>query len=165
VGYEPSGARRERGGAEIVDDLDATAARGPFDLLVCTEVLEHLADPTAALRTLRAKAAPGAILLVTVPHCENDYLREALAGFEAGISQPPMFNPWEHLSYFRPVDLRRLLEREGFAVMVDLGLARDAKAAMASRADSFGASLTTIARVAKRLLTGRPSTQLLCRAA
>lgn len=39
---------------------------GAFDLVVCTQVLEHLEDPAAALRELR-RVARGAVL-VTVPH-------------------------------------------------------------------------------------------------
>lgn len=39
---------------------------GSFDLVVCTEVLEHVADPPVALRELRRVARDAAIL--TVPH-------------------------------------------------------------------------------------------------
>jgi SAM-dependent methyltransferase len=38
-----------------------------FDLLVATDVVEHLDDDAGALRELRRVAAPGACLLVTVP--------------------------------------------------------------------------------------------------
>jgi 2-polyprenyl-3-methyl-5-hydroxy-6-metoxy-1,4-benzoquinol methylase len=40
----------------------------PFDAIVVADVLEHLVDPWAALRTLRAWAAPGAQLAVSVPN-------------------------------------------------------------------------------------------------
>ena len=42
-------------------------ADGSFDLLLATDVLEHVRDDGAALRELRRVAAPGALLLVTVP--------------------------------------------------------------------------------------------------
>ncbi|MEO8966766.1 MAG: class I SAM-dependent methyltransferase [Solirubrobacteraceae bacterium] len=38
-----------------------------FDLILATDVLEHLEDDLAAMRELRRVAAPGARLLVTVP--------------------------------------------------------------------------------------------------
>ena len=38
-----------------------------FDLVLATDVIEHLADDRAALTELRRVAAPGATLLVTVP--------------------------------------------------------------------------------------------------
>ena len=40
---------------------------GAFDLVLATDVLEHVDDDVAALRELRRVAAPGAVLLVTVP--------------------------------------------------------------------------------------------------
>jgi SAM-dependent methyltransferase len=38
-----------------------------FDLVLMTDVLEHIADDTAALRELHRVAAPGATLILTVP--------------------------------------------------------------------------------------------------
>ena len=40
---------------------------GAFGLLLATDVLEHLDDDAGALRELRRVAAPGAVLVVTVP--------------------------------------------------------------------------------------------------
>jgi SAM-dependent methyltransferase len=40
---------------------------GAFDLILATDVLEHLKDDRAALRELRRVAAPGGRMLVTVP--------------------------------------------------------------------------------------------------
>ena len=42
-------------------------ADGSFDLILATDVLEHLRDDRAGLRELRRVAAPGAMLLCTVP--------------------------------------------------------------------------------------------------
>lgn len=42
--------------------------RGPFDLLLCTEVLEHVADWGRAFANIAELMAPGARLLVTCPH-------------------------------------------------------------------------------------------------
>ncbi len=38
-----------------------------FDLVICAEVLEHLADPDAALRELRRVIRPGGRLILSVP--------------------------------------------------------------------------------------------------
>jgi 2-polyprenyl-3-methyl-5-hydroxy-6-metoxy-1,4-benzoquinol methylase len=42
-----------------------------YDLIVFADVLEHLPDPWAALRRLRAVAAPGCRLLVSVPNVRH----------------------------------------------------------------------------------------------
>gem|GEM_PF-1640611 len=46
---------------------EQAARLGPFDVVVCSEVLEHLGDDRAAVRQLRALLAPGGTLVVTVP--------------------------------------------------------------------------------------------------
>ncbi len=59
-----------RGLAEIAegalpDQIPFGATR--FDLVVMTDVLEHLDDPGAALRALHARLKPGGSILITVP--------------------------------------------------------------------------------------------------
>jgi len=44
---------------------------GAFDVVVLSEVLEHLEDLDAALDQVRALLRPGGRLLVAVPHCET----------------------------------------------------------------------------------------------
>jgi len=43
------------------------APTASFDLVICSEVLEHMTDDVAALRRLRALLAPNGRLIVTVP--------------------------------------------------------------------------------------------------
>lgn len=59
----------ERGLTQVVrGTLDALPYEdASFGLLLATDVLEHLDDDVAALRELRRVAAPGAVLVVTVP--------------------------------------------------------------------------------------------------
>ena len=51
----------------VQSDLDHLAIQGRFDLVVATEVLEHLLDPAPALASLRACLGPRGRLLVSVP--------------------------------------------------------------------------------------------------
>ena len=167
VGYEPSAGRREVSGDQvrIVSSTDEIAEHGPYDLLICTEVLEHLSEPTHAIDALAANAKPGATLLVTVPCCTTAYMKTALDGFAAGQAQPPMFNPWEHLNYFRPEDLKALLARGGFRTIADLGRLHPARLALTSGVGGWRSDIETALRAGKRLVAAQPSTQLLCRAA
>ena len=41
---------------------------GPYDLVTLTDVLEHLEDPRACLRALRAQMNPGALLVISTPN-------------------------------------------------------------------------------------------------
>ena len=64
----PSSPHAGGRGADVVADLrDLPLADGEFDFVVCTEVLEHLAEPAEALRELRRVLRPGGGLLITVP--------------------------------------------------------------------------------------------------
>jgi SAM-dependent methyltransferase len=164
IGYEPSAIRLGgSSGVEVLRDLQEVSSRGPFDLLVCTEVLEHMAQPREALRFMRENARPDALLLITVPMCAESFVRTALDGFVRGEPQSPVFNPWEHLNYFSSLDLRHLLREEGFAPVADLGRGQSARAALGQlRNRSPARTVVDTLRVAKRLLSAPPSTQLVC---
>jgi len=67
---------------------------------VCTELLEHLENPAAALANVRPLLAPGARLVVTVPS-------GPMSAFDRHIG---------HQRHFRKQDLARVLEAAGFQV-------------------------------------------------
>jgi SAM-dependent methyltransferase len=57
---------------------------GPFDLVICTEVLEHVADWAVAFKSMNVLMAPGGKALITCPHFyqlhekPHDYWRPTL---------------------------------------------------------------------------------------
>jgi 2-polyprenyl-3-methyl-5-hydroxy-6-metoxy-1,4-benzoquinol methylase len=61
-----------RGIVASVYDLDQRLDQASYDLVLCTEVLEHLERPREALDQLRRLRAPGGRLVVTVPDGETD---------------------------------------------------------------------------------------------
>jgi len=70
--YEPIAAdlARRRGKWEIVEGAlpnDVPFRSERFDLIVMTDVLEHIDDDVGALKSIRALLAPGGRILLTVP--------------------------------------------------------------------------------------------------
>ena len=80
---------------------------GGFDVVVYSEVMEHLVDPRAEIATARRFLRPGGALYVTTPNFAS--LSRRLLGSRWNVIQYP-----EHLGYFTPRTLRRAVEAEGF---------------------------------------------------
>lgn len=51
----------------VQGDLGQRSGLGPFDLITCCDVLEHIEDDRSVLRNLRDMLAPGGTLLLTFP--------------------------------------------------------------------------------------------------
>ncbi|MSY15209.1 MAG: methyltransferase domain-containing protein, partial [Actinobacteria bacterium] len=52
---------------DVVCDILEIPTDEKFDLVICTEVLEHVPDPVSSLKKLFALAAEGGHVLITVP--------------------------------------------------------------------------------------------------
>jgi SAM-dependent methyltransferase len=79
-----------------VDDPEWTdETRGPFDMVVCVETLEHVENPRKVLRSIRSVLRPGDRLLVSTPNITHPHSR--LKMFLMGA--PYIFGP-SH--YYQP---------------------------------------------------------------
>ena len=82
VERDPDRAERARGKCQelIVADLAEALGKlsGPFDAIVCGDVLEHLGDPLAALRSVNQSLAPGGLVVVSVPNVAHLFMRLSL---------------------------------------------------------------------------------------
>lgn len=73
IEFSPAAARHAPDGLReriVVGDILAVAPTLPqraFDVIVCSEVLEHVPDPAAVVQRLAMLAKPGATLLFSVP--------------------------------------------------------------------------------------------------
>lgn len=89
---------------------------GPFDLILLQQVIEHVADPAALLRTLGSWLAPGGVVVLETPNLGGwDYrlFRERLWG---GYHFP------RHWVLFSRASLRRLAEAAGLDVVEQCSL-------------------------------------------
>lgn len=57
----------------IGDIYDGVLPAGAYDLVLCLETLEHVADPDAALHELLRVCAPGGRVVLTVPNGDLDH--------------------------------------------------------------------------------------------
>ncbi len=100
--------------------LPATAAleelpRGSFGLITLNHVLEHIANPTDVLASLRSLLAPGGLLWIEVPNAGS--LRARLAGLVRAQGMDEAYRAFPiHLMYYTARTLRRMLARAGWTV-------------------------------------------------
>jgi 2-polyprenyl-3-methyl-5-hydroxy-6-metoxy-1,4-benzoquinol methylase len=87
-----------------------------FDLVVCNDVIEHMADPWLFLDSLRAKMAPGSFLVGSFPNVryvgnlvEVIFLKEWRYTDEGILDRT-------HLRFFTAKSFSRLLRESGFVI-------------------------------------------------
>ena len=98
-------AKEPVAGVRAVRSLDEV---GDVDFLIMSNVLEHVSYPAELLGEAAAVLAPGGRLFIDVP-------LEMSAEAEIAVEEiPASFH--EHINYFTPRSLTRLLERGGFAL-------------------------------------------------
>jgi 2-polyprenyl-3-methyl-5-hydroxy-6-metoxy-1,4-benzoquinol methylase len=99
-----------------VEDVLPTLS-GPFDAILCYDVLEHLVDPSAVLARLRTLAAPGGHLHVSVPNARHFSLVKDLV-----VRGTFGYTDWghrdnTHLRWFTRRDIVAAVEAAGWHVV------------------------------------------------
>lgn len=61
-------ANRENGAPNVCYLSDKNAAQGQFDLIIASEVIEHVEEPDGFLSYLRTRLTPGGRLVLTLPN-------------------------------------------------------------------------------------------------
>lgn len=118
-GWQPTGVDRSRFAAAVANTIlpeSTIACRAEqfrserlFDVITCTDVIEHLRRPDFFLRAARSLLVPGGMLLVTTPNA-------------GGVLSRLMGSSWlhihrEHLWYFSRRHLVALLRQSGFELL------------------------------------------------
>jgi O-antigen biosynthesis protein len=97
---------------DVLDDLE-----GPFDTICCYDVLEHLPRPEDVLRRLRAAAAPGAHLQVSLPNARHFSLVRDLVLRGTFGSTASGHRDVTHLRWFTRRDIVAAVEAAGWQVV------------------------------------------------
>lgn len=107
--------------AATVEQMEAEGA-GPFDVILCLEVIEHVADPEAFVRACSRLIAPGGMMVVATL---NRTLRSLALGKVAAEYVlrwvPAGTHDWRQ--FLKPDEIRLMLSHEPVAVEGPFGLA------------------------------------------
>lgn len=77
-----------------------------FDIITCFHVLEHLADPLAAVKHALMLLKPGGLIIIEVPNLDS-------IGFQIFKHRWQPLEIPTHLNHFTPATLQKLLEAAG----------------------------------------------------
>jgi SAM-dependent methyltransferase len=98
-----------------IEKIELDLPPGSFDVLLLSEVLEHLVNPSLVLKKLRILMKPGAVVLAGSPNvCHRSVL---IMLFKGGWDyQPEGIMDATHLRWFSPRTYRALFEGAGYVV-------------------------------------------------
>jgi 2-polyprenyl-3-methyl-5-hydroxy-6-metoxy-1,4-benzoquinol methylase len=98
-----------------VEQIELDFPENSFDVVLLSEVLEHLADPWAVLRRLFKLMKPGALVFAGSPNvCHRHVIWTLLCG-DWPLDSKGVFDA-THLRWFSPASYRRMFENCGFVV-------------------------------------------------
>jgi SAM-dependent methyltransferase len=93
----------------VTDAAPLPLADGTASRVVCTEVLEHVDDPSAFMGELVRIGRPDALYLITVPGAAQEHIQEMLA--------PPLyFQKPNHIRIFEQEQFHALIESAGLVI-------------------------------------------------
>lgn len=96
-----------KAGIAILDEAELGALDGQCDVVTAIEVLEHVSDPVAVLRRIRALLKPGGLFFYTTGNARP---------FRGRITSWGYAIPEVHMSFFEPGTLAHALRAAGFRV-------------------------------------------------
>ena len=94
---------------------------GSFDLVTSMEVIEHVADPQAFLKSLSARLAPGGLLVLSTPN-RTALSRILMVTIAEGIGRIPK-GTHDHARFITPDEMKAMLTAAGLAVIDCEGIA------------------------------------------
>jgi 2-polyprenyl-3-methyl-5-hydroxy-6-metoxy-1,4-benzoquinol methylase len=101
-----------------VETMELSLSPESFDVLLCGDILEHLRDPTAALRRWRPFLRPGGRLVLSTPNIANVRIRLALLFGVFRYTERGILDR-THAHLFTRRSLRESLRRAGFRPVVE----------------------------------------------
>ena len=129
--------------AATVEQLEAVGA-GPFDVVLTMEVIEHVADPEAFIRTCARLVKPGGMMIVATLNRTLKALALGKVAAEYILRWVPAgTHDWNQ--FLKPEEIRLMLSEEPVAVSGPYGLVYDPLADRWSESDDAGSNYMMIA--------------------
>lgn len=98
------------------EQVESELPVGYFDLVVCNDVIEHMADPEAFLSAVRTRMAPGGHVVASIPNMRHwEVLWQLLVKKDWKYVREGIMDR-THLRFFTERSIRRLFEDHGFTV-------------------------------------------------
>ena len=101
---------KEKGHDVVVGSFDDVDVAGMYDVVTMWDVIEHVKDPRAVIEKVASILKKGGVLAINTPNVSSMYARLMRKAWH-------MYIPPEHLFYFSPKTIRKLLEESGFSVL------------------------------------------------
>ncbi|GGC11168.1 class I SAM-dependent methyltransferase [Cellulomonas carbonis] len=120
-------------------DLDAELEGRRYDVIVCGDILEHLADPAPVLRRLVGLLAPGGSVVISMPNVSHGSVRLALLQGRWEYQELGLLDR-THIRFFTRRTLLELLRGAGLAAAEVRTTTKDP---LASEVEVDGAALPT----------------------
>lgn len=99
-----------------VETLELPFAPQSFDVLVFSEVLEHLIDPWSTVSKLAPLLTPGGLLYASSPNVANLAVLRMLLKNRWDYEDKGRMD-WTHLRWFTPQTYREMFEQAGFRIV------------------------------------------------
>jgi 2-polyprenyl-3-methyl-5-hydroxy-6-metoxy-1,4-benzoquinol methylase len=102
---------------QMFDEKFTEENRNKFDVVLLSQVLEHIPNPQTTIRNIRAVLKAGGICVIAVPHFGS--LVSKIQGTKDMFIIPP-----EHLNFFSLTGLNQAFKNNGFSVLMSHTVSR-----------------------------------------
>ncbi len=101
----------------VEDAFAGDALRQKFDVVIASDVLEHLLDPGSTLKRLRGVLRPGGVLLASIPNVTHLSVVKTLAEGQFPRTPEGLLDS-THVQFYGRVDVLGLFEGAGYAARI-----------------------------------------------
>lgn len=100
----------------IKGDIEEISVKGKFDVIICSDVLEHLKDPLKTLKKLRGNMKDDGKIIVSVPNIANWRIRLNLVFGKFNYTRDGILDE-SHLRFFTYKTIKEVLKKANLKII------------------------------------------------